>query len=219
MVAHLGHLAREQGATRIDLYAVPSERNEPAREFLRRLGTVRTEEDGRLALTLLVADAEAVSLDLEATPQAVEASAPIGETLAAGTVSITRRVDFLATVPLALAGTEAIVAAVHGQTAPVTDPGQANPVQAALMRAFGDQLGMDEIPPDVGFFELGGESLQAMQILSQVSGEFGVELDATLLFTTSFTVEELAEEISGLRGTQDANAPLRPASATATTDP
>lgn len=217
MIAHLGRLARERGADRITLQCVPSRRNEPAREFLHRLGEVRTAGDGTLVLALGSAAAEAVSLDLDAAPQPMKSSGPTGETSAAPTGSANRRVDFLATVPLALAGTEAIVAAVHGQAAPAGDAGDGDPVQAALIQAFATQLGITGIPPDVGFFELGGESLQAMQVLSQVSGEFGVELDATLLFTTNFTVEELAEEINGLRNVDGDEATGRPTALPAAT--
>jgi FkbH-like protein len=219
MVAHLGRLARERGSRRIALHCVPSQRNDPAREFLRRLGAVRTEEDGRLALTLETAAAQAVRLDLDSAPQAGDTPKPAGQTLAEGAGSMVRRVDFLATVPLALAEMDAIVATVHGERAPTGNTTDGDPVQAALMRAFAEQLGVAEIPADVGFFELGGESLQAMQILSKVSGEFGVELDATLLFTTNFTVEELAEEINGLCDAAGASTPVGPASLAAAPDP
>ena len=162
-----------------------------------------------------------MSLDREPAPQPGESKGPADTATApADSDAVIRRVDFLATVPLALSQTEAIVAAVHGQTtaAPAAKTTTQDPVEALLTRAFGEQLGGVEIPPDVGFFELGGESLQAMQILARVSEEFGIELDTTLLFTTNFTVEELAEEINDLRDSDASDAPGNPVPLAAATD-
>lgn len=202
MVAHLGRLARETSVRRIDLRCIPTKRNDPAREFLQQLGEVGATDDGTLTLSLDTREAEAVTLNLDAAPQRAEPGESSGAMPTGPDAEQTRsRVEFLASIPQDLATLEAILAAVQGQAGQPPASGQSettNPVESRLIEAFREQLAIEEIPLDVGFFELGGESLQAMQILSQVSAGFGIELDTTLLFTTNFSVSELAEEIQYL---------------------
>ena len=201
MVACLGRLAREQGAARIALHCTPTQRNDPAQQFLRDLGNVRTQGDGALELTLDTEAAETITLDLAAAPHYEDESGEPGNHSEPRAPTGPRdRVDFLARVPLTLAGTEAISAAVHAEMAAAPPAADDTPdaVVSQLLNAFREHLGVDDIPLDASFFELGGESLQAMQILARVSQAFDIELDTTLLFTTNFTVEELAEEIRGL---------------------
>ncbi|MEE4175214.1 MAG: HAD-IIIC family phosphatase [Xanthomonadales bacterium] len=215
MMAHLGALARRSGAERVALSCTPTERNDPAREFLRSLGEPQVSESGVMSLVVDANQAEAVALNLDEAPQPQEvkrAEVTKADDTRWEPDDAHRRVEFLATVPGTLDRLEAIQQAVAG---PGEGPGQpassvsrkptgesraeGNPVEMTLARAFAEHLGTTEIGADDGFFELGGESLQAMQILAQVSREFDVELDTTLLFTTNFTVRELAEEIELLR--------------------
>lgn len=223
MVAHLGALAREHGAERVLLHAVPTERNDPAREFLHKLGEAHndadTDADGTLHLALTTQQAEAVQLNLDTTPQPQEA--PLSgarDEVRVDNDEADQRVAFMATIPAALATSEAIheaiQSAVHGKAGvaatgdtPAGDSTDADPVETLLTRTFAEQLGLTEIPVDAGFFDLGGHSLQAMQILAQVSSAFGVELDPTLLFTTNFTIGELVEEINFLRDGDELQSP------------
>lgn len=211
MVAHLGQWAREAGLSRIALHCQPTERNTPAQEFLHRLGDVSQHENNSLNLLLdatAAADAQLALDDAPQSPSSATAAAHQHHDNREATAS--RRATFLASIPSTLADAAAIHDAVrlhagaplHDGNAP--DAGTAtDDVVALLTAAFAEQLGIDEIAEDIGFFELGGHSLQAMQVLSNVSGALGVELDPTLLFTTGFTVAELAEEIGYLR--QDAS--------------
>jgi acyl carrier protein len=56
-------------------------------------------------------------------------------------------------------------------------------------------LGVDSVGVDESFFDLGGDSILAVQILSRARDIFDVELPMTILFTSGVTVAELAEEI------------------------
>ncbi len=69
------------------------------------------------------------------------------------------------------------------------------PVETAVAAIFCDLLGLDEISVHDSFFNLGGHSLIAMQVLSRLNAEFDAELTPTLLFTSSFTVAELADTL------------------------
>jgi acyl carrier protein len=67
-------------------------------------------------------------------------------------------------------------------------------MESKIASFYAELLGVDEIGVHDPFFELGGHSLLAMQILSRINQAFDVGLDPMLLFTTKFTVAELAEE-------------------------
>ncbi|MET9760110.1 SDR family NAD(P)-dependent oxidoreductase [Streptomyces sp. NPDC006372] len=54
---------------------------------------------------------------------------------------------------------------------------------AAVIRGFwAETLGLEEIEDDDDFFELGGDSLSAIQLMARIREQFGVELSVALLF-------------------------------------
>ena len=69
------------------------------------------------------------------------------------------------------------------------------PVEETLAQICAELLGTKEFSYDKSFFALGGHSLQAMQLLARASDAFDIELDPTLLFTTNFSIAELAEAV------------------------
>jgi acyl carrier protein len=106
---------------------------------------------------------------------------------------------FLATIPESLRD----VPSIHDRFAQIRMRHSAvpiairprTPVETAVAGIFCDLLGLDEISVHDSFFNLGGHSLIAMQVLSRLNAEFGAELTPTLLFTSSFTVAELADTL------------------------
>nr|HRC86969.1 condensation domain-containing protein [Thermoanaerobaculia bacterium] len=71
-------------------------------------------------------------------------------------------------------------------------------------------LGMSEVPPGAGFFDLGGDSLSATRVVARVREVFGVELPLPRVFEAP-GVDELAEEVERLRAELEgeALAPIR----------
>jgi acyl transferase domain-containing protein len=67
-------------------------------------------------------------------------------------------------------------AARRGGPPPAADP------SAVVVAVYSDVLGMVAVDPDRSFFELGGDSLQAIQAASRLSEVFGRELAAETLF-------------------------------------
>ena len=55
-------------------------------------------------------------------------------------------------------------------------------------------LSIDDIPPDADFFDIGGDSLAAVELLGRVRAEFGVALRVVALFDHP-TLAGLAEQI------------------------
>jgi acyl carrier protein len=79
----------------------------------------------------------------------------------------------------------------------VSEP-QARPSSPAtadrLRRLWTAILGEDDIAQNADFFDLGGNSFTAMELMSKVRAEFGVELGIVALFDNS-TLDALAEQI------------------------
>jgi phthiocerol/phenolphthiocerol synthesis type-I polyketide synthase E len=56
-------------------------------------------------------------------------------------------------------------------------------------------LGEEDLAPDADFFDLGGNSLTAVELMSKVRAEFRVEVGVVILFDYS-TLGELANQIN-----------------------
>lgn len=83
-------------------------------------------------------------------------------------------------------------------------PGSASAALTGIARAIATEviaplLRVSAVGPDDGFFELGGNSLQATQITSRIRDRFGVEVGLLEFFTTP-TVRHLAELVERGRG-------------------
>ena len=92
--------------------------------------------------------------------------------------------------------------AVPAPTRPAPQPSPSSSdddLVARLRTLWTDALGVQDIGPDDDFFDLGGNSLAAVQLAARISAAFGVELGAGTLFDAS-TLTTLAKEIRALGG-------------------
>jgi acyl carrier protein len=78
-----------------------------------------------------------------------------------------------------------------------------NPVEETLCVIFAEVLGVPEVGIDDDFSELGGESLQAVRIVSRATAALGVPLTTEMVFDYG-TVAQLAEQLPPADG-DDAN--------------
>lgn len=69
------------------------------------------------------------------------------------------------------------------------------PTEKWLADAIAQWLELDQVSIDADFFELGGDSIKALRILSRVRDHFQVELPQSILFSVQFTVIEMANLI------------------------
>ncbi|MFI7230568.1 amino acid adenylation domain-containing protein [Nonomuraea angiospora] len=112
------------------------------------------------------------------------------------------------TVPLAGADgpDERRAAGSPGEGTPEGAPGEGTPVrmdttqtEAAMCEVWGAVLKLDKIEASDDFFDLGGQSLLAAQLIARIDDVFGVRLPLSELFERS-TVGELAQAVAELRG-------------------
>ncbi|WP_440070307.1 acyl carrier protein [Streptosporangium sp. OZ121] len=82
-------------------------------------------------------------------------------------------------------------------------------VQRALADDWALLLGLDDVGPDDDFFEAGGHSLVAVQIVARIRARHGVEVPVADVFTYP-TVGELAQVVVGMleAGTSPSLSPL-----------
>lgn len=73
------------------------------------------------------------------------------------------------------------------------------PLQQALCEIFGSLLDVPEVGIDDSFFELGGQSLQAMRLRNRIRAEFGLAVSMNTLFDFP-TVAQLAAHIDAKLG-------------------
>jgi amino acid adenylation domain-containing protein len=92
---------------------------------------------------------------------------------------------------------DAMPAPVGAEFSPSRAP--ETPLQQALCDIFGSVLGVAAVGIDDSFFDLGGQSLQAMRLLNRIKAEVGVAVLVHVLFDHP-TVAELAAYIDAKRG-------------------
>ncbi len=80
---------------------------------------------------------------------------------------------------------------------------EADPAAERICTIFKDLLGVEDIPPDASFFDLGGHSLLSIRLMSQIEGAFGTRLSLADLYDDP-TPRGIAAR---LRGMDDASVP------------
>ncbi|WP_285561454.1 non-ribosomal peptide synthetase, partial [Actinoplanes regularis] len=86
-------------------------------------------------------------------------------------------------------------AALPNPHQPTTGRAAATAAEEILCALFAEILGVESVPADVSFFELGGDSLSAMRLIARIRSVFETEVGVRGLFTTP-TVAEIAEQIA-----------------------
>ncbi|MFG2043709.1 amino acid adenylation domain-containing protein [Dactylosporangium sp. NPDC048998] len=114
----------------------------------------------------------------------------------------------LPALPMTLAGKTDLLALPDPPVEAATPGPAAAPVGdidalAQLAKLVQDVLGVSGVGPDDDFFELGGDSLRALRLVSRIEAEFGCEVGADLLFEHP-TVRAMADLVAVLRGDEDA---------------
>jgi FkbH-like protein len=211
MLSQLGQIAQRRGRAYVRLLFYETNRNSPARAFLEReVGRFQQEVNGRLLFDVPVEQVYRVAYeppdmpeeDLSITDEGRESVIPnLNSRAIRPALALTLR-----SLAVALHDPDEILKAVSARKSErrVSDAAgdgdrsqglQMTAVEKRLAAIWAEMLGMDSVGVDENFFDLGGDSILAVQILSRVRSDFYVELPMTILFTTGVTVGELAKAI------------------------
>jgi thioester reductase-like protein len=205
MMKRLGEIARDRGLAGIDVQYVPTHRNKPASDFLYKVApSFDRTEDGGFRCRLSAGGAA----DLRYRPELAEFE-PDAEVQVEPSAARSRNENH--SERLARYGRTAIefdevakiVAAVRAKNAKVAMTGPAgrqprNDVERRLVELISDVLVTDSVTIDDDFFDLGGHSIAAVQLLGKIARTFYVRLPLERLFEKP-TVAHLAAVIEEIQ--------------------
>jgi FkbH-like protein len=195
MLARLGEIAQERGLTEVEVPFVPSQRNRPASALLSGIGAQfeqRTEAGSVFRFP-------AAYLAGVRYTTGEPAAATSGERrVTAAPVPRPRAVDY-ARIARELREPTQILEAVRQRSRRQVALGSSGVPRTDLERQLADMwahlLGLPAVGIHDNFFDLGGHSLLAVQLLSLIRQTFGVELSLKVVYSSDFTVAELAKAI------------------------
>jgi len=189
MVARLGELATERGLARVEIPFVASGRNRPAGLFLESLADAGP--DGVFRMT--ASEAARVRYQPGHAGQATEKQDRAGQR------PVSRRPDYMK-IASELRDPEQIAERIRlASQRPARLRPDADPPRTALERDLAELwaglLSLPAVGVHDNFFESGGHSLLAVQLLSRVRQIYGVELSLEVVYSGEFTVAELAKAV------------------------
>jgi FkbH-like protein len=208
MLSELGRIAQQHGCVCVRLLFYETSKNSPARAFLEQtVGSFRQEINGRLLFDIPVESVCQVAYEppsLEENDRNIagerrEGVIPTPHSRALQPVSRER----LRRIAETLSDPDEILKAINTRKSERRAGGSRDGsgrmpglemtcIEKRLAAIWAEMLGVDSVREDENFFDLGGDSILAIQILSRVRDIFQVELPMTILFTSGVTVAELA---------------------------
>jgi FkbH-like protein len=194
LLARLGEIAVERGLRRLDVPFLPTQRNHPALMFLESVGAqfkVRTERGFLFHFPAQYARA------ITYQPAGAAPKPHLGEP--AAPAATREPVDFVY-----IANHLRTVRQIEQQVRAAQPNGSVPAAQAAAPRTqlerelaalWAELLGVPSVGVFDNFFDLGGHSLLAVQLLSRVRQNYQVDLSLDVVYSSAFTVAELAKAI------------------------
>ncbi|MDW8355960.1 MAG: HAD-IIIC family phosphatase, partial [Bryobacterales bacterium] len=194
LLARLGQIAQERGLEWVDVPFHPAARNRPALQFLDSVGAaLRQQQDGGIAFRFRAVEVAALEYRPEEKAPAAREPEPSAES---GTRFV--RPDYVK-IARELRQPSGILQRARAAARKATERagGSAEPrtaLEAELARMWEQLLGVRPGVRD-SFFDLGGHSLMAVELLSRVRQRYGVDLSLEVLYSGPFTIEELARAV------------------------
>jgi acyl carrier protein len=195
MLARLGEIAKERGLDEVAIPLIPTARNRPAQTLLQGIGAVFEEAAPVVSVYRFPADylarislTHTSSIPPAAQPHSPEATLPAKDAKDLDYARIARELRDPSRILEHIRGNRAIKAG-SSQDEPRTE------LERRLADLWGSLLGLGSVGVNQNFFDLGGHSLMAVQMLSQVRQMFDVDLSLKVVYDGDFTVAELAKAI------------------------
>jgi FkbH-like protein len=195
MLARLGEIARERGLAEVEVLFIPLQRNRPAGALLSSIGAQfeQPNESGSI-FRFPAAYLEAVryTADERAAAASGEWRVPVAPQASS------RAVDYFR-IARELREPAQILEAVRQRSRRRVTLGSSGRPRTDLEKQVAEMwaqlLGLPAVGVHDNFFDLGGHSLLAVQLLSLIRQTFGVELSLKVVYSSDFTVAELAKAI------------------------
>jgi FkbH-like protein len=191
MVAHLGEIAVERRLARVEIPFVASQRNRPAAMFLESLGSAG--EDGVFRLS--AEDAAGVKYRVGQVADLPSRKEEEGRSVTCPT----SRIDYLHIAsdlrdPAQILDRIRAASRMEAPLPSTSDPPR-TPLERELSELWAVLLNLPSIGVHDNFFEFGGHSLLAVQLLSRVRQIYDVDLSLEVVYSGEFTVAELAKAV------------------------
>ncbi len=194
LLARLGEIAVERGLARVEIPFSPTQRNQPALMFLESVGArfkVRAERD--MVFDFPAAEAARIAYKPSAPPPA-----PARESVEERR-EVREPVDYvyIATHLRTVGQIRRHLAAAASAGAPAASSSDAprTPLEQELAVLWAELLRVPSVGIHDNFFDLGGHSLLAVQLLSRVRQTYQVDLPLDVVYSSAFTVAELAKAV------------------------
>lgn len=193
MLARLGEIAQERGLAEVDVAFIPLQRNRPAGALLSSLGAQfeqRAESGSIFRFPAAYLAGVRYTAD-ERAPATTERrmAAPLAKSRAVDYSRIARELHQPAQILEAVRQRSRRRVTLGSSGTPRTD------LEKQLANMWAQLLGLPAVGIHDNFFDLGGHSLLAVQLLSLIRQTFGVELSLKVVYSSDFTVAELAKAI------------------------
>ncbi|MCP5111218.1 MAG: HAD-IIIC family phosphatase, partial [bacterium] len=196
MLARLGEVAAATGKPALHAGYTKTAKNRPALDFLRSVAAPHeTVTDDGYLYSIPAAEAAAIRYNPESVPGAPSQAHASAQPVEAAqrTVDYRRIAAELNTASAVLARVRAEVRSDAASTIPYEAP--RTPLENQLTEIWQEMLSVPQVGVNDNFFDLGGHSLMAVQLLSRVRETFQVDLSLDVVFTGNFSVAELAKAI------------------------
>jgi FkbH-like protein len=187
VMAHLGAKALERGLPFVTATLKPTQKNQPALQFLRAIGSAYEQD-----LTFRFPSEYLAALRWTPAASAILVSAEKA-----------REPDqhrFLPYEKIAreLSTVKEIVTVMRG--GPVLLDAEMTPTEEALATIWAELLKVPHLGPDDKFFDLGGHSLLAVQLVSRVRDKLNVTLPVDDVYSGDVTLRDMARKIDAIGG-------------------
>jgi acyl carrier protein len=201
MAAKLGAIARDHQLDTVEFHFVPTEKNLPAREFLRELCQTPAEifaDECRVAIGAHAAATVEYKPTSEHQDYVNTNEGIVHPKSAESRGDVDSRL-WLSIVEQFQTGDEIHKAVIDfsrrhvGERTSYVPP--ATPLESKVAEIWSDILGIERVGANDRFFDLGGHSLLAMQVLARIADTLNVELSPSILYLGEFTVSGLSKAI------------------------
>ena len=201
MLARLGEIAQERGILRMDLPFRRTAGNQPALDFLRSVAAeFEAMQDGAIVFRIPANVASTTRYRPSEHGAATEATHRRDDSPESPPIDAHARSALLVAIANELSDPAQVLEAIAARIRARPDTGNEyvaprNSAERTIAEILGELLGFDRIGVEDNFFQMGGHSLLAMQVLFRIREAFGVELSAKDLYDGDFTPAQLAMKV------------------------